>query len=121
MILVSISQAVKQFYEHINQRDVGQMRNYLKEEAQFLFPKSQPLSGKEKILRFFQVLFLQYPQLSFEVRRVVAEGDSAMAHWVNQGVDRKKQPYENEGVTLFEFQDGQIIFMSDFFKDTGKF
>ena len=119
--MISISQTVVLFYELINRRDVGQMRNFLKDEAQFLFPKTQPLSGKEKILRFFQVLFLQYPQLTFEVQGIVAEEDRAAVHWVNHGVDRKKQPYENEGVTLFEFQDGQIVFMSDFFKDTGKF
>ena len=36
-------------------------------------------------------------------------------------MNRKKAPYENEGVTLSEAEGGKIRFISDFFKNTEKF
>jgi hypothetical protein len=35
-------------------------------------------------------------------------------------MNRRKEPYQNEGVTILEMQEGKISFISDFFKDTEK-
>jgi len=49
---------------------------------------------------------------------VIQQDDKAAVHWTNQGMNRRKEPYQNEGVTILEMQDGKIRFISDFFKDT---
>jgi ketosteroid isomerase-like protein len=105
------SSKVIQFFEFFSAQSLSQMADFLKEDAHLLFPRTQPLVGKEKILKFFQILFRQYPELTFTVEHTIAQNDKVAAHWKNRGVNRKKEPYENEGVTLFFF----------FFKDTGKF
>ena len=114
-------QTITHFFELLTTRHLEQMEDLLSEDARLHFPKTQPLIGRDRILKFFQVLFRQYPELSFEVQRIIIQGDQAAAHWINRGVSRKKEPYANEGVTLFEFHSEKIRFMSDFFKDTGKF
>ncbi len=112
---------VTQFFEFLSTRNLGQMANFLREDARLFFPKTQPLIGKERILKFFQILFRQYPELIFTVEHTIAQQGKVAAHWKNRGINRKNEPYENEGVTLFFFEDGLVSLMSDFFKDTGKF
>jgi ketosteroid isomerase-like protein len=109
------------FFESLNRRDLVQMGNLLGDQAEFYFPKTRPLLGKERILKFFAILFRQYPELSFQVRRVIMQGNHAAIHWTNTGHTRKKEPYENEGVTLLELAEGKIRYMSDFFKNTERF
>ncbi len=115
------SMLAAEFFKRMNSRVIDDMVGLLKEDTRFFFPKTQPLVGKERIVKFFQVLFRQYPELHFEVRGMIAEGERVVVHWTNQGISRKHEPYENEGVTWFEFEHGKITLISDFFKDTGKF
>ena len=117
----NLSGKVIQFFEFLSTQNLGQMANFLKEDARLFFPKTQPLIGKEKILKFFQILFRRYPELTFTVEHTIAEKHKVAVHWKNKGINRKNEPYENEGVTLFFVEDGLVYLMSDFFKDTGKF
>ena len=116
-----LSGKVIEFFEFLSTQSLEQMANFLKADARLLFPKTQQLIGKEKILKFFKILFRQYPELIFTVEETISQGDKAAAHWRNRGISRQNEPYENEGVTLFFFEDGLVSLMSDFFKDTGKF
>ena len=109
------------FFDSLNRRDLEGMEGLFTEGAEFYFPKTQPLIGRDRIIRFFKILFRQYPELSFRIHRTIVEGDRAAVHWTNQGRSKKGEAYENEGVTIFEEKEGLIAFMSDFFKDTGKF
>ena len=114
-------ETIDTFFNYLNTRDLNQMEHLLTENAEFYFPKTQPLIGKKRILKFFSILFKQYPELSFQIKKTIIHGNSAAVHWTNQGVNRKKEPYENEGVTLLEAEAGKIRFISDFFKNTEKF
>jgi ketosteroid isomerase-like protein len=116
-----LSGKVTRFFEFLGAQDLGQMAGFLKEDARLFFPKAHPMTGRERVLKFFQVLFRQYPELHFEVQHIIAEEDKVAVHWKNRGANRKNEPYENEGVTLFFFEDGLVALLSDFFKDTGKF
>jgi ketosteroid isomerase-like protein len=109
------------FFDFINGRDLDQLGGLLREDATFFFPKTQPLMGRTQILRFFRILFRQYPELRFTIRRIIVEGPLAAIHWTNCGTSRKGEPYENEGVTILEEEGGAITWISDFFKDTNKF
>ena len=116
-----VDQITVKFFESVNKRDLEQLGNLLTENAQFYFPKTRPLLGKRRVLKFFGILFRQYPELSFEILRVISERDTAAVHWTNRGVNRRKESYENEGVTILEFTGNRISFITDFFKDTEKF
>ena len=112
---------VRDFFDIFNQRDLDKIEDLFSPDAEFYFPKTQPLIGRNRILKFFNILFRQYPRLSFNIQRIIIEGQNAAIHWTNQGRNKRDVPYENEGVTLMELMDGKIIFISDFFKDTEKF
>ena len=112
---------IDQFFELVNTRDLNMLEQLLTEDAEFYFPKTRPLLGKKQIIRFFRILFRQYPELVFQVQRKIVQRGSAAVHWVNRGANKRGEPYNNEGVTLLEMETGRITFISDFFKDTGKF
>ena len=112
---------VHTFFEVFNERDMEKMGNLLDPDAEFFFPKTQPLIGKERILKFLGILFRQYPQLSFTIHRVIQQDERAAVHWTNQGMNRRRELYENEGVTILEMKNGKIAYISDFFKNTEKF
>jgi ketosteroid isomerase-like protein len=114
-------QNIIRFYEAISNRNSEFLEILFAETAEFYFPKTQPLLGKERIMKFLHLLWKQYPVLVFDVKHMIIQGNKASAHWTNKGVNRKKQPYENEGVTLFEWEGDTITYISDFFKDTEKF
>ncbi len=112
---------IRKFFEVFNQRDLDKMEELLSPEAEFYFPKTQPLIGKNRILKFLSILFRQYPRLRFDIQRIIVDDDNAAIHWTNEGKNKRDVPYQNEGVTIMELRDGKIIFISDFFKDTEKF
>ena len=116
-----IDQVITTFFDVFNARDTDRMAELLHEDAEFYFPKTQPLIGRERILKFLNILFRQYPELTFEIQRTVCEGSKAAVHWRNKGRSRKNEPYQNEGATILEMADDKITFISDFFKDTEKF
>ncbi len=118
---MDLRRSIKVFFDAANRHDLHEMEDLFTESAEFYFPKTQPLVGKKRVLRFFGILFRQYPELTFHVLMTITERDKAAVHWTNKGANRKGAAYENEGVTILRFENGKISFISDFFKDTGKF
>lgn len=112
---------VTYFFSLLSTQDLKQMEPLLYSDARLYFPKTQPLVGRDRILRFFKILFRQYPTLSFNIQRIIRQKHFAAVHWTNQGISRRGEPYQNEGMTLMEITRGKISFISDFFKDTEKF
>ena len=118
---MKLEEALTQFFHVINERDLGRLEDLLHEKAEFYFPKTQPLLGKERILRFFKILFRRYPKLVFQIQKCIIQGEAAAVHWSNEGVKKGGEQYTNEGITLLETKSQKIVFISDFFKDTEKF
>lgn len=115
------NQLIHKFFEVLSHRKTQEMDGLLCPDVEFFFPKTRPLIGEKRIFKFLNILFRQYPELIFKVQRVIRQGDRAAVHWTNQGLNRRREPYQNEGVTLLEIKDGKINYISDFFKDTEKF
>jgi len=114
------TKTILKFFEVLNSRDLEEADNLLDSQTEFFFPKTELIIGKDRILKFLNIFFRQYPELIFTVVRVIHQGDQAAVHWTNRGINRRKEPYENEGVTILEMENGKIVFISDFFKDTDK-
>ena len=111
----------QQFFDALNNRNLQQIEALLDENAELLFPKTQPLHGKRRVVKFLRLLFRKYPELEFTVHHIIRQGDLAAVHWTNRGISRHDESYANEGVTLIEISGNKIRFISDFFKDTEKF
>ena len=108
------------FFQILNERDLEAADTLLDVGAEFSFPKTAPITGKERILKFLRILFRSFPELTFTIKRVIHDGDLAAVHWTDRGVNRKNEPYDNEGVTILELKAGKIVLISDFFKNTEK-
>jgi ketosteroid isomerase-like protein len=117
---MSEDQIFLKFFQVLNERDLVEADNLLAPQAELFFPKTQPVIGKDRILKFLKIFFRQYPELIFTVQRVICQGDQAAVHWTNRGANRRKEPYKNEGATILEMENGKIVYISDFFKDTEK-
>jgi ketosteroid isomerase-like protein len=113
-------QTCLKFFQVLNEQDLEAADNLLNAKTEFYFPKTQPIVGKDRILKFLKIFFRQFPELIFTVVRVIRQGDQVAVHWTNRGMNRHKEPYENEGVTLLEMEEGKIVYVSDFFKNTEK-
>ena len=113
-------QTFLKFFQVLNERDLDEADTLLDSRTEFFFPKTKPIIGKDRILKFLNIFFRQYPELIFTVVRVIHQGDQAAVHWTNRGTNRRKEPYENEGVTILEMENGKIVYISDFFKNTEK-
>jgi len=61
--------SIDRFFQFVNTRDLNMLEELLSEDAEFCFPKTQPVLGKKQIIRFFKILFRQYPELVFQVQR----------------------------------------------------
>ncbi len=118
---MSNDKAISRFFDLINERDLEGLEALLIENSEFYFPKTKPMVGKNRVIRFIKILFHKFPQLEFRTHRIIIQGSKAAVHWSNQGMSRREEPYENEGVTILEMEAGRIRFISDFFKDTEKF
>ena len=112
---------VARSFSYINSRELEKLQDLLAENTEFYFQKTQPLIGKGRILKFFKILFREYPELSFEIQRVIVQENRAALHWTNRGINRSGKSYENEGVTILDMEGGKVKFISDLFKDTEKF
>jgi ketosteroid isomerase-like protein len=66
---------ISDFFTCFNSRDLDRMRPMLAENAEFYFPKTQPLLGLDRILKFLHLLFRQYPELTFTLHRTIVQGN----------------------------------------------
>ena len=108
----------EQIFAAMNSRDVSELTPYIAEDASFDFPSAGCITGKKRILLFFKILFRRYPHLTFHIDDIIVEGERACAVWSNEGDNAQGAPYRNRGITLVCTADGQITFISDYFKDT---
>ncbi len=104
--------------ETMNSRELSDLEKYLAEDSSFDFPGTSPLIGKKRILTFLKILFRKYPSLNFEIEDSFASGDKACVIWTNSGKSNKGEDYSNRGVTIVKAENGLIVSISDYFKDT---
>jgi len=111
----SFSQGV---FDALNKRDFTEMQKNISENLVFDFPGAGRIEGAKRVIIFLTALLRKYSVLQFNVSEVFAEGERACAIWTNKGESKDGKPYSNSGVTVFQFIDGKISSMSDYFKDT---
>ena len=105
-------------FEAMNKRDFSEMQKNIAENLVFDFPGAGRVEGAKRVVIFLTALLRKYSVLQFAVSEVFVEGERACAIWTNQGESKDGKQYANSGVTVFQFSEGKISSMSDYFKDT---
>lgn len=113
-----IYQASGAIFEAMNTKNMAVLEPFLADDVRFDFPGTDQVAGKKRVLVFLKALLRKYPDIAFVVQDVIAADDAACIVWTNSARLETDQPYLNSGVTLVRFLDNQIVFMSDYFKDT---
>jgi predicted SnoaL-like aldol condensation-catalyzing enzyme len=74
--------------------------------SQYIQHDPQSPDGAEAFIRFATGFAGQFPQLSIDIKRVIAEGDLVMAHLlINMAPENRGMA----GVDIFRLQDGKIV------------
>lgn len=105
-------------FDALNSRDFSEVQPFLAEEVVLNFPGVGDITGLKKVVIFMKTLLRKYPELTFTVSKIIVENDNAVAVWTNVGKKISGEFYSNSGNTLFQFSDGYIKLISDYFKDT---
>lgn len=100
-------------------RDFSIIENDLNEEIRFDFPGAGLLEGRKRVLLFMKAMLRRYRSLTFDISDCVIQDTRACVIWTNRGEYLDGSPYANSGITLVHFDDRGIVFLSDYFKDTG--
>jgi ketosteroid isomerase-like protein len=83
------------------------------------FPGDHPLGGtrasRAAMERWFERLFRLFPEIHFEVKRVVARGwpwDTSVAvEWADRGTAADGEAYENEGAHWIRLRWGKAVYI----------
>ena len=105
-------------FEAMNTRDFSEFQTYLADEVIFDFPGVAKVQGQKKVVVFLKALVRNYKELTFAVTDTITENNKVCVVWENKGEHNDGTVYENRGITLFYFDKEQIVFISDYFKDT---
>ena len=106
------------FFNALNSRDHSDLLAHLAEDAVLDFPGAGRIEGRRRIIAFVRVLFRKFPRLEFTIHDVIVEKERACVVWTNRGERANGDAYRNSGITFAKINDGKIVYISDYFKDT---
>lgn len=109
---------VNGIFSAMNKKDFSDMLPYMDDDIVFDFPGVDPAVGKKRVLLLLMVILRKFNEIKFDVEDILLENNKAVAIWSNKGLTSDNKQYLNKGVTLVEFKNGEIILLSDYFKDT---
>jgi ketosteroid isomerase-like protein len=110
----------KRVFACMNKKDFESLKPVLSDSIVFDFPGLQPVEGPRKVLVFLNALMRKYKGLTFKISDIIIDEkeNKACVVWTNFGEHLSGGDYQNSGITLIEFREDKIDFLSDYFKDT---
>lgn len=105
-------------FKAMNSRDFEVFENSISEDVVFDFPGAGKAEGNRRTLLLMKSILRKFPRLVFSVSEIIVESDRACVVWTNEGENIQGDAYSNSGVTLIQFRENKICFLSDYFKDT---
>ena len=107
----------------LQQKNIQLLDKWFNDESTVWIPPANPLKGKRKILVMFRAIFSKYADLNWQVKAIHEIENNHCIYLSDSWGERKDgSPYKNHVVTDVVFnQQGEIIDLSDYFKDTVAF
>jgi ketosteroid isomerase-like protein len=109
--------------EDLESRDLARRRRWLSDRTALWVPPTAPVTGERRILALFRAIYRMYADLHWKVTEVHQIGERRYVYFTDSwGTIGKGRPYRNKIATVIIFDDeGRIVSLSDYFKDTGVF
>lgn len=108
------------FMSDLQQKNISLLDKWFNEESVVWIPPCDPLKGKRKILILFRAIFSKYKDLNWKIQHIYEVDTNRCIYMTSSwGASNDGRPYQNHIVTNIVFnQNGEIIDLSDYFKDT---
>ena len=103
---LGVERNVRATFRRVGQRDYESLLEQTAPSVLHVFPGDHALGGtrhtRDSLRRWFEWLFLLFPELQFEIKEVAVRGlpwdATVMVQWENRGRARDGQPYANQGM-----------------------
>jgi limonene-1,2-epoxide hydrolase len=111
------------FMEDMASKDAGRVAGWFTDDSTLWIPPAQGIIGLQRIKALFRAMFSRYEYLQWDIVEIIPISNSRCFHVCNSKGKMKGQPeYTNRVITDIVFdEDGKIISLSDYFKDTAVF
>ena len=112
-----VGRVVRWSFERMNAGDYEALLKGMGREFIHTFPGKYALGGTRHTVdgmrRWFKRLFLFFPDLHFEIKRILVKGwpwnTVAAVEWVDRARPQDGVPYSNEGVHILRMRWGRIV------------
>jgi ketosteroid isomerase-like protein len=119
---LGVERNVRATFRRVGQRDYETLLEQTAPSVFHVFPGDHALGGtrhtREGLRRWFERLFLLFPELHFEVKEVIVRGlpwnATIMVQWENRGSARDGQSYANQGAHVLRLQRGRVIYLHEY-------
>lgn len=114
---------VSDFMKDLNSLNIEHLEKWFTDESTIWIPPSNEISGKNRILALFRAIFRRYEKIEWQVSEIFPLGDQKYFYQtISYGNMVGKDIYKNSICTVIHFsENGKIIYLSDYFKDTKAF
>jgi ketosteroid isomerase-like protein len=119
---LGVERNVRVTFRRVGQRDYETLLEQTAPSVFHVFPGDHALGGtrhtREGLRRWFERLFLLFPELHFEVKEVAVRGlpwdATIMVQWENRGSARDGQSYANQGAHVLRLRWGRLVYLHEY-------
>lgn len=114
---------ITSFMIDLNSLNTDLLEKWFTDESTIWIPPAKEISGKSRILALFRAIFRRYENIEWSVSEIFSLGNNKYFYQTTSlGNMFGKGSYKNEICTVIQFcENGKILFLSDYFKDTKAF
>lgn len=111
---------VSAFMLDLNSLNIENLQKWFNDESAIWIPPYKEINGKNRILALFRAIFRRYENIQWKVSVIHDLGNQKYFYeTVSRGNMVGKGVYENNICTVIKFSEaGEIIHLSDYFKNT---
>ena len=119
---LGVERNVRETFRRVGQRDYESLLEQTASSVLHVFPGDHALAGtrhtRDSLRRWFERLFLLFPELHFEVKEVAVRGwpwdATVMVQWENRGRAYDGQPYANQGAHVLRLRQGRVVYLHEY-------
>lgn len=113
---------VKKLYDNLNRHDLTASNQYLADNFHTVGPGAPGKLNRDESIEYTQRFIEAFPDLSFKVKDIVAQGNLVAVTWMSEGTHKNPLhgptgmtiPTTNQkgsvpGSAIYEFRDGKIV------------
>jgi ketosteroid isomerase-like protein len=107
--------AVPRYFRCLDEEDWTTMRTLWHEDAELRAVGARPRHGVDEIVGYFSKLFAPWPRHRDTPTRLSVAGDTITAEVTFTGTTADGRDVTFDAIDLFDFQDGRILRMSNWY------